>query len=103
MKTYYNGQRSRRQEGTPPGTEGERKSNKPPKSNNPPGRTTNEERAYNDALKKKQLEAASIDLRLSQAETLKEKAAAESAKVDFEKAIGMSIDKVLSLPFKGSK
>ena len=26
MKTYYNGQRSRRQEGTPPGTEGERKS-----------------------------------------------------------------------------
>ena len=24
MKTYYNGQRSRRQEGTPPGTEGER-------------------------------------------------------------------------------
>lgn len=26
MKTYYNGQRSRRQEGTPPGTQGERKS-----------------------------------------------------------------------------
>ena len=26
MKTYYNGQRSRRQEGTPPGNQGERKS-----------------------------------------------------------------------------
>ena len=26
MKTYYNGQRSRRQEGTPPGTKGEQKS-----------------------------------------------------------------------------
>jgi len=25
MKTYYNGQRSRRQEGTPPGTQGEKK------------------------------------------------------------------------------
>jgi hypothetical protein len=97
MKTYYNGQRSRRQEGTPPGTQGERK------SNNPPGRTTNEEKAYNDDLLKKQREAANIDLRISQAETPKEKAAAESDKIDFEKAIGMSIDKVLSLPFKGSK
>lgn len=103
MKTYYNGQRSRRQEGTPPGTQGERKSNKPPKSNNPPSRTTNEERAYNDALLKKQREAANIDLRISQAETQKEKAAAKSDKIDFEKAIGMSIDKVLSLPFKGSE
>ena len=100
MKTYYNGQRSRRQEGTPPGTKGERKSNKPPKSNNPPSPTTNEDKAYNDALKKKQLEAARIDLRLSQAETPKEKAAAESDKVDFEKAIGMTIGKVLSLSFK---
>tara|TARA_R100000426_G_scaffold73921_2_gene51639 strand:- start:1661 stop:1954 length:294 start_codon:yes stop_codon:yes gene_type:complete len=97
MKIYYNGQRSRRAPGTEEGTEGERK------SKNPPGRTTNEERAYNDALKKKQLEAASIDLRLSQAKTVKERSLAESDKDDFEKAIGMSIEKVLSLPFKGGE
>jgi len=97
MKTYYNGQRSR---GTESGTQGERKSNKPPKSNNPPGRTTNEDKAYNDSLKKQQLEAARIDLRLSQAETSKEKASAESDKVDFEKAIGMTIGQVLSKAFK---
>lgn len=78
--------RSGRQEGTSPGTQGERKSN--------------EDKAYNDALKKKQSEAAIIDLRLSQAETPKEKAAAESDKVDFEKAIGMTIGQVLSQPFR---
>lgn len=79
--------RGRRQEGTSSGTQGERK-------------LSNEDRAYNDALKKKQSEAAIIDLRLSQAETPKEKAAAESAKVDFEKAIGMTIGQVLSQSFK---
>jgi len=100
MKTYYNGQRSR---GTESGTQGERKSNKPPKSNNPPGRTTNEERAYNDDLLKKQREAANIAQRMSQAETVREKASAESDKYDFEKDIGMSIEKVLSLPFKGGE
>lgn len=94
MKVYYNGQRERRRDGTEEGTQGERK------SNNPPSPTTNEDRAYNDALKKKQSEAASIDLRISQAETEKEKASAQADKIDFEKAIGMTIGKVLSLPFK---
>ena len=103
MKTYYNGQRSRRAHGTESGTQGERKSNKPPKSNNPPGRTTNEERAYNDALLKNQREAAYIAQRIKQAKTQKEKASAESDKIDFEKVIGMSINKVLSLPFKGGE
>jgi len=86
MKTYYNGQRGRRAGGTEEGTQGERKSN--------------EDKAYNDALKKKQSEAAIIDLRLSQAETEKEKASAQAAKIDFEKAIGMTIGQVLSKAFK---
>ena len=100
MKAYYNGQRGRRAGGTEKGTQGERKSNKPPKSNNPPSPTTNKDRAYNDALKKKQSEAARIDLRISQAETEKEKASAQADKIDFEKAIGMTIGQLLSKPFK---
>lgn len=79
--------RSRRQRGTEEGTQGERK-------------LSNEDRAYNDALKKKQSEAARIDLRISQAETEKEKASAQSDKIDFEKAIGMTIGQLLSQPFK---
>ena len=43
MKTYYNGQRSRRQEGTPPGTEGERRS------------SLIKNRAYNENLRVQQL------------------------------------------------
>ena len=75
---------------------------------NPPNLTTppdaqRTKRAYNDALLKNQREAAYIAQRIKQAKTQKEKASAESDKIDFEKVIGMSINKVLSLPFKGGE
>tara|TARA_R100001510_G_scaffold35222_1_gene31747 strand:- start:1087 stop:1434 length:348 start_codon:yes stop_codon:yes gene_type:complete len=85
MKTYYNGQRSRRQEGTPPGNQGERRSD------------PNEDKAYNENLRVQQLRAKRLEKRANDAKTDEEKAAVEYDRYNFEQDTGSTTGEILKL------
>mgnify|MGYP003118652077 CR=1 FL=1 len=85
MKTYYNGQRSRRAPGTESGTQGERRSD------------PNEDRAYNEKIRVLQLRARRLEKRAKDAKTPEEKASVEYDIYDFEEDTGSTTGEILKL------